>query len=448
MKKLNLVQSNETKTQEKFNETLFQKEYLSQSNQTIWKCLLGKESVEFINIENIKKIPQTFDKIPSGYINNVAHRWNYSEAEMNEALEDGSSKMLHLDVDFGKTCRLHCAHCFKNNKELQHAKKEELSFDELKEIILNFKELGLKTVKVCGAGEPFDNKDFITFLQFLSDNDIKASVFTKWYVIWDDKRIADLYSHIGITNWEQLAQKLKELDTSILLSFNSFDDQIQKEYSWATKWELKDKYISSRNQSLVNCINAWLNEFKPWEATRLAIVMAPMKPENLTEVKEIYIWGRMRNIYPVWCPANLAGQWNAENERVNIVAPDYQNNLVDVYSDLYVWNVQNGVISLEQLKKEWVSLYPGCHPCTQTRIWGYLNLYGELLSCPWHNTKREELKISKNIKEEPDYLKMRRGSLNYKREGYNQHCIARDEITLQIGFYDMIIKKINEKLNK
>lgn len=448
MKKINLVKTHETENQNKMWNALQQPQFSFQSNGMIGKLLLGKESVEFIDIEGIKDIPQMYDEIPDGYVNNVAHRWNYSEAEMDETLEDGSHKMLHLDVDFGKTCKLHCPHCFKSNSALQKAKKEELSFEELKDIILKFKELWLKTVKVCWAGEPFDNKEFITFLQFLSDNDIKASVFTKGYVIWDNKRISDLYSHIGITNGEQLAQKLKELDTSILLSFNSFDDELQKEYSWATKWKLKDTYISARNQALINCINAGLNEFKPGETTRLAIVMAPMKPENLAEVKEIYTWGRMRNLYPVWCPANLAGDWIIENERVDIVAPDYQKQLVDVYSDLYVWNIEHGVTSMEQLKKEWVSLYPGCHPCTQSRIWGYLNLYGELLSCPGHDTKREELKISKNIKQEPNYLQMRKGSLNYKREWFNQYCIARDEITLQLGFYDKIMKKIQEKLIK
>jgi hypothetical protein len=73
------------------------------------------------------------------------------------------------------------------------------------------------------------------------------------------------------------------------------------------------------------------------------------------------------------------------------------------------------LITLDRLEQEGISLYPGCHPCTQTTIGGYLTINGELLSCPGHNTDNEKLKISKDITKEEDVLQMRKNSANFRR---------------------------------
>jgi MoaA/NifB/PqqE/SkfB family radical SAM enzyme len=48
---------------------------------------------------------------------------------------------MHIDLDFGKVCKLSCPHCFKDNKELQHTIKNELSEEDLKIAILKLKKI-------------------------------------------------------------------------------------------------------------------------------------------------------------------------------------------------------------------------------------------------------------------------------------------------------------------
>lgn len=404
-------------------------------HQTIEDWILSKWS--------IKEIPQMFSEIPEWYTNNVAHRWNYTEEEMDETIEDWTRKLLHLDIDIWKKCRLRCPHCFKRNNELQNlTNKKELSLDDLKNVIIKFKELWLKSIKVCWAWEPFDNPDFLPFLRFLHENNIWVSVFTKWYVIWNDELVKENFGKYWINNSKELCKELKRLDVSILLSLNSFDPEIQKRYSWATKWPMSWTYIESRDKALVNLINAWLNDFVPWEPTRLAVIMAPMKPENLKEIPEIYEWARMRNIYPLWCPANNAWRWKDENERVSEVDPNYEEDLVNLYAEIYIWNIEHWITTLEKVEKDGISLYPWCHPCTQSRAWWYLDLYWVLRSCPWHDTEIEWLKISWNIIDENDIKEMWKRSANYNRKWFNQHCIARDWISLSKDFYNRIMNKI------
>ena len=416
--------------------------------QSMVDCL-DKNEKFFLYINTLQEIPAVFDKIPDDYVNNVAHWWNYSEAEMDERMGDWSKKLLHLDIDFGKKCRLSCPHCFKNNIKLDDLNKDlhlkELSEEELRNIILELKSLWLKTVKICWAGEPFDNKNFLPFLEFLCENGLWVSVFTKWYVLGNDKLTSQLYGHLWINTGLDLCKRLKELDVSVLFGLNSFDSELQKKHSGVEKW---DNYIEYRDQALINLVNAWLNQYLPWNPTRLAIIMAPVKPENLLESKEIYIWSRMRNIYPVCCPTNNAGLWKNENNRISKQYWDYQSDLIKLYTDIYIRNIENWIMDIESLKIEWIWLYPWAHPCTQTSIGFYLDLYGQIMSCVWHDTESEDLKISENILEEKDLKKVRKESANYTRRWFNQKCIARDGITLSLDFYDKIMKNVQEYFTK
>jgi organic radical activating enzyme len=415
------------------------------STYPIFDCL-NKKDENFLYIKTLKEIPSVFDRIPDWYINNVAHWWNYSETEMDEKMKDWSKKLLHLDIDFGKKCKLSCPHCFKNNKTLEdlnlkELNLKELSNEDLKNIVLEFKNLWLKTIKIVGAGEPFDNKDFLPFLEFLRENNLWVSVFTKGYVLGNDEYVSKLYGHLWINTGLDLCKKLKELDVSVLFGLNSFDSELQKKHSGAEKW---NNYINHRDQALINLVNAWLNEYNPLKASRLAIVMAPVKPENLLESKYIYIRARMRNIYPVCCPANNAGLWKDENKKISKEYGDYEKDLIKLYTDIYIRNIENGIIDLASLEEEWIWLYPWAHPCTQTSIGFYIDLYGQVMSCVWHDTEDLNLRLSDNILNEQDYKKMRQNSANYSRTWFNQKCIARDGITLWLDFYDKIMKNIQE----
>jgi hypothetical protein len=50
-------------------------------------------------------------------------------------------------------------------------------------------------------------------------------------VIGSDDMVEKLYGQYGLHTSEALCKKLKDLDVSVLLGFNSFDRDLQKKYS-------------------------------------------------------------------------------------------------------------------------------------------------------------------------------------------------------------------------
>ncbi|PKM91215.1 hypothetical protein CVU82_04170 [Candidatus Falkowbacteria bacterium HGW-Falkowbacteria-1] len=397
----------------------------------------------------LKNIAETFTgRFPKNYKNTVAHWGNFETKELHQANSDGTQKLLHLDIDLGNNCMLDCPHCFRRDDRFDlDLKQNFLKEGEILDYLKEAKVLGLRSVKFLGRGEPFENRNFIGFLRQLKCLDIKASVFTKGHVIGSDNLAKKFNSHYGINNGKQLAAELKKLDTSILLGFNSFDYDMQKQFVDSGNLKLKN-YPELRDRALSLLVEAGLNNYCEREATRLALVAAPIKPENIHEIFSIYKWGRRRNIYVVSCPSNLSGKGLDEAKRVRHFK-DYIPQLIDLYSQIYIWNIRNGLQTLEQFLTEDVSLYPGCHPCNQVAAGMYLTLSGKIFRCPGRcdniSTFIDDIRKVNSIKE------VWMQSENYKRAegiGFNYHCPARDLPnennlkTLPSNFYREIRKNV------
>ena len=72
-------------------------------------------------------------------------------------------------------CNLGCPHCF---SESAQRKADELTLDEAKKMVLDFKDNGLKLLTLTG-GEPLLRKDFtLELVEFLSDEGVYSRVFT------------------------------------------------------------------------------------------------------------------------------------------------------------------------------------------------------------------------------------------------------------------------------
>jgi MoaA/NifB/PqqE/SkfB family radical SAM enzyme len=389
------------------------------------------------------------EEFPVGYVNNVAHWGNYSVQEMHQQNEDGTYQLLHLDIDLGNTSSLRCPHCFRRDARLDsEGESGFLNQEELFSYIKDAKELGLKSVKFLGRGEPFENKQFLGFLEQLSEMGVGASVFTKGHVIGDDDLAKKFNSHYGINSGKDLAKKLKELDVSILLGFNSFNQEVQDSYVGLNKSPLVE-YTQLRDKALVNLVEAGLNDYVPGKATRLAIISAPIKPENMSEIKEIYTWGRKRNIYALSCPSTISGNGIDETQRVK-EHQDYVSNLLSFYTEIYVWNIENNLQTIDQFKEEGVSLYPGNHPCTQTAVGMYLTLSGKVIRCPGRADKQST--FTEDIRSEESLKSVWVNSENYKRasgkipspekNGLNYCCPARDGFSLPNDFYSQIKERV------
>ena len=153
--------------------------------------------------------------VPKGYKNDVQYWGNIPRADLYKILPDGTPAMQMMDIDFGDVCSLRCPHCFRRD-DRNDILKNPLSEEEIIDYIRQGKELGVKSVKILGRGEPFQNPDFLSFLRTLTNMGIGASIFTKGTVLGDDTMAAYYNEKYGIKSARDLTAAIKELKTSIL----------------------------------------------------------------------------------------------------------------------------------------------------------------------------------------------------------------------------------------
>lgn len=396
-------------------------------------------------LSSINDIPVIFDQegFPTTYINNVIG-WGIPEDELHEKLPDGTYRMVTMDIDFGVKCSLSCPHCFQSN-QVPYKSKKQLSWDETIKIIDQAKELGLKYVKIIGAGEPFENTKILDLLIELDKRNIHSAIFTKGHVIGSDELVKKYFRERGIYTSEELVDVLFKLKTSILLGFNSFDRKIQNVSVGVGQKHQLSNYVDLRNKALLLLTKKGYNDFKPNTPTRLSLVVAPFKPENIDCVFDIYKWGNLRNIYVAACPTTSSGKGHKELSREERKDFDiYIEKVKDTYIDIYKWALSTGAIKKEDFIKYGVSLYPGGHPCNQVAGGFYIKLDGSAYICPGNDT--EKFFISNDVVKTP--LKdIWINSPNYELAGqkkFNFGCLARRESFFADypDFYNDVFKKV------
>lgn len=390
-------------------------------------------------VKIIPKIPEVFkDNFPEGYVNDV-HGWAFSREKVKETLIDGTPKLLTMDIDLGVQCSLNCPHCFRRSANLNDIKKHALTYEQTIKLLKDAKELGLESIKVLGAGEPFENKKFLDFLIDLRKLGITPGIFTKGHVIADDKLVKRYYGHHGIKTGKQLVKKLRELDVSILLGFNSFDTKTQ-DYMVAYKGVCGVKnYTLKRNKALKLLVDAGFNKTNP---TRLAFIAAPITEKNINDVFEIYTWGRKRNFYVVSTPTMISGR-GAEQKKIQEAyygKKKFEDDLIKLYTRINIWNIKNGLITLNQLEKDGISSYAGCHPCNQASSGMYVTLKGIVIRCPGRDD--EQSTFSHDIRK-TSLKKIWKNCENIKRAGtFNNHCPAKDGITIPARLYSEVLNNV------
>lgn len=409
---------------------------------------MSDKSSKEILTQSIKPIfPERF---PKGYINDV-DGWGIPKKDLHCKLQDGSFRLLTLDIDFGYQCGLACPHCFRKSKLLDDAAMAPLTYEEMLQLMRQGKDLGLRSVKFLGAGEPFENKDLLRFLVALNSLEIKAAIFTKGTVLGNDELANRYFGHNGIRTAKELVKKLRELNTSILLGFNSFDTSIQEAFVGQEKARIKN-YVEMRNQALLNLVESGFNEFVEGQATNLAMIIAPIKPENIDEVFEIYEWARIRNIYALSCPTTFSGLGKNElaREKADFDFENYLHDLRELYTEIYVWNIKNGLMTIEQFEEEGVSLYPGCHPCNQVAAGFYITLKGKAIRCPGRDD--DQWIVFEDVRKST-LREIWNRSLNQRLAStgkFNFSCIARDGTFFERPqeFYDVIKKNVLEAIKQ
>lgn len=365
----------------------------------------------------IPEIPVKFSRFPDNYINDI-NGWAFDR----KTIENNKGKLLTLDIDYGSYCSLNCPACFRKSNSVDNV-KHELQFDNLIDVILQAKKLGLRSVKFLGAGDPFENYGFLKFLRFLKEQDVIPLIFTKGHVIGDNKLVIKYFSEYGIYSGKELVKELNKCNASIMLGFNSFDDAIQ-----AKMVGRKPDYIHIRNRALELLVAEGFNGSNP---TRLALAINPITIWNVDEALEIYKWGRVRNLYCIVTPSMISGR--AKDRTWAAITPSRQI-LLELYSEIYSFNLETNLQTIEQIKEEGISSYAGGHPCNQVATGLYVSLNGKVLSCPGSEENVEGNYWEKSLEE------IWFDSMNYKKRSgkFNCGCIAKDGKSIPNKFYEEV----------
>jgi len=381
----------------------------------------------------IPDIPLVYERFPDDYVNDI-NGWAFDE----ETIANNVGKLLTLDIDFASRCSLNCPYCFRRDNSVD-AVSHEMQFDDCIQLIKDAKKLGLRSVKFLGKGEPFETTRIIEFLRFLKEMNIIPLIFTKGHILGDDEAIKREFLYYGIKKGEDLVNELNECNASVMLGFNAFTDEIQIDMIDKHKTSKYRNHISKRNKALKLLVEGGFNKSNP---TRLALAVNPIikgnpnsniKVGNLHEAFEMYTWSRLRNIYAIITPPMISGR---ARDGWDLFTPS-EDELIDLYTNIYRFNIDVNLQTLDKIKREGIAAYAGGHPCNQVSTGLYITLNGVVLSCPG-----SEENIEGNIWDdslENIWFK----SNNFKRSGtFNCKCIAKAGKTIPDELYDRVLNNL------
>lgn len=131
----------------------------------------------------------------------------WSPIELERSLEEykqGKIPVAYLELT-AKCSFCNCLYC---DSKVGCAYAEELTLDEIKQIILKLREQGLRWLFICGLGEPREEEGFFEILKFLKEQGIKVSFFT---------------NGLGFNDGD--IKLLKEYNANLILKLESFDEE-------------------------------------------------------------------------------------------------------------------------------------------------------------------------------------------------------------------------------
>ncbi|NQV08265.1 radical SAM protein [Candidatus Woesearchaeota archaeon] len=383
-----------------------------------------------IKMKIIPNIDKKFeDSFPDDFENTIQY-WGFFS---REEIESNKGNLLMMDIDFRRYCSLNCSYCFRKNNSVDDVNKGDLSYDELITVIDDAKELGLESVKICGAGEPTQDSRFLQFVRDMTDKDIGVATFTKGQVLGNDEEAKRFNHKYGIGSAQELCNELYKLNVSFMLSFQSFHTEVQDALV------RQEGHTLARNQALENLVKAGFNEPNP---TRLCLSSAPITKTNYDEVFDIYTYARERNIYPIIAVSMVSGK-QLDDEFIHKIDLTDEQKLA-LWTRVYSWNIEKGVQTLEQIEEEGISAMPGSHPCNQVAAGLYVTANGNVVSCPGFTS------IEGNVKER-SIEDIWTESQNLRRAGtFNCGCPPKEGRTIPNDLYEKVLQNLKQiyKSNK
>ncbi|MFH1946546.1 MAG: radical SAM protein [Candidatus Magasanikbacteria bacterium] len=298
--------------------------------------------------------------------NNTVQHWGFfTPEEIKTANQNG--QLLMLDIDFGRDCSLHCPGCFRRQNLVDNGQPD-LGYDELLDTLHQAKDLGLRSVKICGAGEPLENPRLLDLARNLTEMDIGLAIFTKGNILGDEVLCQEIH---GLTP-KDVCEELFSLKTSVMLSYPTFDKEMLR--------KLVGGSVNYPDKLKIAAELLALTGFNSTSPTRLAFVHAPVTKQSIGRAHEMYEFARNHNILPILAFHMISGE--QINSRFLKKYDASTEDKLNLFKWAYRYNFEHGIQTPAEILHEGISCMPGVYPCNQIAVGLYITANGNVIRCP------------------------------------------------------------------
>lgn len=369
------------------------------------------------------------EQVPDPLLDNVIQHWGFfTRQEIAEATK--YKQLLMLDMDFGRHCSLHCPGCFRRINPVDEKGLPDMSYGEIRRVVDEACDLGLRTIKVCGAGETFEDSRLLRFAREIAERHLGLALFTKGHVIGSDDRVAEVFGREGVTSGEMLCRELFQLQVSVMLSYPTFDDRLV----CYLVGEQPNSYGHQLKQAAELLASVGFNRTRP---TRMAFVHAPLTKESIGNAFEVYQFARERNILPILAFYMVSGKQITSNFLERHDADETTKRML--FREVIAYNFAHGFQTKESVLRDGLSCMPGIHPCNQIAVGLYITANGNVLRCPGD----PEHPLG-NVREERLATIWHR-CCNWRWQGvFNVGCPYKDGYTIPSDIYEDIRRDLCE----
>lgn len=391
-------------------------------------------------------------RVPLGYRVGI-DGWSFPREKLEETLLDGTRKLLTLDVSISPTnfvrminkgskkgladrvneyypliCPHNCPSCFEKGDVRNYL----LSWDDTKRYALEpALELALESVKFLGPGELIANPDLFRVLDYLQEKNVKIGIFTKGAILGDDE-LARKHHRMDA---EELVKSICGYEiTRVLIDCRSFD--VEKS-NRITPSKSKN-YTQARNRAIELLTQSGMNT--DLYCQRMSLQTNPVTPENIDDVLELFMWGVERNIPVCVTPTMVSGLGHRLVQEAQ--QPNFQERLIQLYTDIYAWLIYRDVMTVRQLREEGVSSYAGMMPCNQLSCGMFIRKDGVVLRCPGNDSDEFIIADDVRVRSLKDIWTRSR---NYALGPvFNNRCV-KDGYSIPDKLYDEVLRRVELK---
>ena len=130
--------------------------------------------------------------------------FEFSRDEIEEAV--GNARLLTMEIEFSRNCNFRCPYCYVPDRA---PLKNQLSRDEIRDVILQAKDMGARRIIILG-GEPTIYPHILEMIRFIRSEDLEVEMFTN-----------------GSRVTAEFARRLFEERVRVVLKMNTFDENVQ-----------------------------------------------------------------------------------------------------------------------------------------------------------------------------------------------------------------------------